>query len=233
MIRLRPRPAPPASLTRNKSGWTDRWKQKRSNRGANWATDHARRILIQALSEWAYGKCAFCESCPDATGYLEIEHFVPKSISEELTFEWTNLFSACPRCNRSKGEGEPGGVLIRPDGDNPEEFLWVNPATGELGPAAGLGPQATMRVAETIVAFDLNRGGLMRNRREIYRAIGRSIRRAAGPRPSGPPEGFLTDMAELLNPWTQYKLVIRQAFQQAGSEELVQEDRRRYDRAAD
>lgn len=68
-------------------------------------------------------KCIYCECYIDA-GDPNVEHFHPKSIYTNETFEWDNLFSACVSCNRPKGNfdtvSEP---FIHPVNDDPEEFL--------------------------------------------------------------------------------------------------------------
>ena len=46
-----------------------------------------------------HGKCAYCESKITVVTYGSIEHFRPKSIYPELTFEWNNLLLSCDICN--------------------------------------------------------------------------------------------------------------------------------------
>ena len=46
----------------------------------------------------------YCESALEVTSYLEIEHYVAKTVTPELAFEWTNLLPACRLCNNAKGE---------------------------------------------------------------------------------------------------------------------------------
>ncbi len=66
---------------------------------------HYRHRQIQAiLSCSSHGKCAFCECHPAEGGYLQVEHFQPKSIYPDMTFEWSNLLPACGPCNISKSD---------------------------------------------------------------------------------------------------------------------------------
>lgn len=58
--------------------------------------------IQKALFESSFSKCAFCECNPTAGGYIEIEHFAPKSLYPELTFDWDNLLPSCKRCNIPK-----------------------------------------------------------------------------------------------------------------------------------
>jgi len=60
-----------------------------------------------ALEELYHCKCAFCETYYDASGYLSIEHFRPKSIYWWLRTEWSNLLPCCMKCNTSKGNKFP------------------------------------------------------------------------------------------------------------------------------
>ena len=58
-------------------------------------------------------KCAYCEASVTHTSPLDVDHFRPKGAYKGingqvvkpgyywLASEWTNLFPACPRCNRS------------------------------------------------------------------------------------------------------------------------------------
>lgn len=58
--------------------------------------------IKNALKESSFHKCAFCEGKPEETGFAEVEHFYPKSIHTDKTFEWTNLLYCCKACNNKK-----------------------------------------------------------------------------------------------------------------------------------
>jgi uncharacterized protein (TIGR02646 family) len=181
--------------------------------------------LGTTLREWSHGKCAYCESRTDVTGYLGIEHFAPKSsVHIDLAFEWTNLFPACHRCNVSKGEEDLGAMLIRPDIDDPEDLLWVNPITGELEPAAVVDPSTAERITTTVSTYDLDRGALTQCRKLLLTRVMRWLYRA-GQGPLSPE--MIEELEEFLHPETEYKLVIRQILKQGGLEDVVQEDRQR------
>lgn len=69
-------------------------------------------------------KCAFCESMPMESGYIEIEHYLPKSIYPNETYEWTNLLPSCKRCNMKKLAFDTGKLpIVKPDVDDPELFF--------------------------------------------------------------------------------------------------------------
>lgn len=108
------------------------------------------------------GKCAYCESKITVVTYGAIEHFFPKSVYVDLTFEWTNLLLSCDRCNDAKhkgtnfpldANGEP--LLIDPtdgktDPNTHLEFVWDNVARI----ASVYGRDQRGKTVETI--FDLN-----------------------------------------------------------------------------
>jgi 5-methylcytosine-specific restriction endonuclease McrA len=96
------------------------------------------------LHELFHGKCAFCESPIGVVSSPDIEHFRPKSRAigldgtvEEpgywwLAAEWTNLFPACPHCNRPTQHQAAGGGTTAGKG---MRFPLVQPRQGP--PAEG------------------------------------------------------------------------------------------------
>src|SRR5579862_6592074 len=99
MVRLR-RGAIPPLLREQGAEWTQRRQAMRVARPTgNWAPERARKLLSDQLRKLAFGKCAFCESLLDVGSYLEIDHYVAKTVRPERAFEWKNLFPVCGRCN--------------------------------------------------------------------------------------------------------------------------------------
>ena len=86
---------------------------------------HYRHVKIKdILFESSHEKCAFCECKPGEGGNIEIEHFKPKSIYPELTFEWDNFLPSCRKCNGSKLDHDTGAYpIVNPYEDNPEELF--------------------------------------------------------------------------------------------------------------
>lgn len=69
-------------------------------------------------------KCAFCESKPAESGNIEVEHFAPKSVYPEKTFEWENLLPACRKCNESKDTHDTIiDPIINPYIDDPSDYI--------------------------------------------------------------------------------------------------------------
>jgi len=70
--------------------------------------DQIKRGLFQSSDD----KCAFCECKPGESGNIEVEHFRPKSIYPELTFEWSNFLPCCRKCNGRKLDHDTGSSPI-------------------------------------------------------------------------------------------------------------------------
>ncbi|CAM4349324.1 retron system putative HNH endonuclease [Klebsiella pneumoniae] len=111
MIKLT-RPPEPQVLCDNHAAWTqgimdlvDKYGgyKKIPAHEKEAALKHYRHDDIRnALKESSFHKCAFCEGIPAETGFAEVEHFHPKSIYTDKTFEWTNLLYSCKACNNKK-----------------------------------------------------------------------------------------------------------------------------------
>jgi uncharacterized protein (TIGR02646 family) len=84
-----------------------------------------------------------------------VDHWQPRSNAPERTFDWTNHFLACKRCNMDlKGAdfptdsaGQP--LLIHPVNDNPLNELEYHPSSGDF-------KELTAKGKETIDKFQLN-----------------------------------------------------------------------------
>lgn len=134
MIRIQ-KGAEPQILLSNKSKWTtdllnlvskyhsyDKIPQKAKDA----ATKFYRHPEIQTALKGANGlaKCVYCESSVDLTSPCTIEHYHPKSLYPNETFEWDNLFACCGLCNSSKNDFDTyKQPFIHPENEDPEDFL--------------------------------------------------------------------------------------------------------------
>ena len=118
-------------------------------------------------------RCAYCERAIQA-GAREIEHFRQRRSHPQGTFEWNNLFGACREqgtCGDHKdksGSYDPA-VLIKPDEEDPDDFLVFAP-DGSVSQRAKLATSRSHRAAETIRIMNLNgvKGALrFERRREV------------------------------------------------------------------
>ncbi|MBI4876871.1 MAG: TIGR02646 family protein [Acidobacteria bacterium] len=206
--------------------WTRRWQRiLDGHAGGNWATPQAKRLLREALVRLTHGKCAFCESRLGVASWEEMEHYHPKSLYPELTFEWTNLFPVCGVCNARKGQQDHRGALLKPDEEDPERYFWVHPDSGRLDPALGLSAEERARTERTLQICDLQRDALAASRAELGQRLSLWIARVS--------RGDLCDRHEqelriFLDPQAEYKLVIRHVFDRKGWGDLAERDRRRF-----
>lgn len=74
-------------------------------------------------------KCMYCESLVGHVAYEHIEHIKPKARAKypELSFEWSNLGLACPKCNLNKSDDYDEKIpFINPYIDDPlNHFLFL------------------------------------------------------------------------------------------------------------
>lgn len=133
MIKISKNPEPQV-LIDNKAQWTSDLFQKIAEKGGfskltsaekgKYVDKYNQEEVKSSLKDSdGVVVCAYCEHTID-TGYLTIEHYHPKALYPELTFEWDNMIPACIVCNDPKGnydtQNEP---FINPVLEDPEEFL--------------------------------------------------------------------------------------------------------------
>jgi uncharacterized protein (TIGR02646 family) len=216
-----PRSLPtPTQLVKHGKRWTARFQAALNARSqSDWATAHAKRILRAALRDLAYGKCVFCESALEVTAYLEIEHYVAKTVTPTLAFEWTNLLPACRLCNNAKGEHDHKGALLKPDAEDPEPYFWIHSDTGRLEPHPKLNAAQSNRVHQTIQLCDLQRPALCTKRVEMLMRVLRWLSHA---------EVAGAEWDELSSPGLEYKFVLRHVLETRGQRALAEFDRSRF-----
>lgn len=121
-------------------------------------------------------KCAFCEGKPAENGHIEVEHFKPKSIYPELTFEWSNFLPSCKKCNLSKLNHDTGTFpIVNPYISDPEDFFFYedirikairdNPIANDTIEICGL----------NAVRLMVPRGELLANLHEFAKSIGEAV----------------------------------------------------------
>ncbi|RSN81520.1 HNH endonuclease [Acinetobacter baumannii] len=80
------------------------------------------------LSASSNHKCAYCESdLTEPTTYMEVEHFIPKSLNAELVVSWENLLPSCKRCNGTKNDEDIAlNPIINPFDQEPKEEFYFD-----------------------------------------------------------------------------------------------------------
>jgi len=148
---------------------------------ANARSAKTMRELKQTLQRMA-GRRERCMFCEDSRG-TDIEHFWPKSVYQERTFVWKNLLLACAGCNRSKGDrfeldglGRP--LLIDPTAEDPWDYLFYDPATGNITAkydAAGVANPKGQYTSDGS-GLPLNIEAVTEGRQRAQRALARAVR---------------------------------------------------------
>jgi uncharacterized protein (TIGR02646 family) len=224
MVRLR-RGSPPPGLLRNGGLWTKRWLAIHGGaQTGDWATAAAKKILSAELRALSYGKCAFCESILDLATYLEIEHYIAKTVDASLAFQWDNLFPICRLCNNHKSDADHGGVLIKPDVEDPENKFWLNTVTGELDVHPSLDAHEASRANRTAQLCGLQRGPLCSERIRTMKDTIRWVKRF-NERGRQLDQLLREEWINMTDPATPYKFVIRWTLVDQGQPQLAGLDR--------
>jgi hypothetical protein len=132
------RAAEPAVLRNNSACWLSQLKELSSDPVAN--KEGIKKIqnkyrhakVKNVLVEMFHGKCAYCESKITTVTYGAIEHFFPKSVYVDLTYEWSNLLLSCDLCNDTNHKG------IEFPLDKEGNALLINPTDGITDPTVHL-----------------------------------------------------------------------------------------------
>ena len=135
----------------------------------------AQRFRDEVWIEEAPRLCAYCDGPLDETSPTTIDHFIPESLCPKLGVFWNNLFPCCSSCNSTHKKTQFSPDLLRPDREDLDSYLDVDPETGALSPAPELPPEAQERARVTIAILGLNEGGRPRARRLRWRELNRAI----------------------------------------------------------
>jgi uncharacterized protein (TIGR02646 family) len=143
-------------------GLAEKRRQKKKKPGLGWAdvTQQEKAVIWSALDQMQGGRCAYCE-CKLEHGKKHIEHFLLRSRHPDAMFDWSNLFGSCnwhDSCGKHKddqAEEWVGDDLIKPDQDDPEQFLQFF-SDGAIRPRIGLTQEQRQRAEETLRVFNLD-----------------------------------------------------------------------------
>lgn len=149
------------------------WKKRRAA-----AFQDIRHSLLQMAR--GRERCMYCE---DSAG-TDIEHFYPKAIYPERTFDWTNYLWACSSCNSNFKraqfplDGTQQPLLIDPATDDPTQHLTLSFSTGRF-------VAETPRGEASIEVFGLQREILVSGRRHAWIVLGAVLPRYCDVRDNG------------------------------------------------
>lgn len=175
MIKLN-RPQIPEYLAENKESWTTALLAEVLKHGnyekipaeikdklvVHYRDKAIKDVLFPSSNE----KCAFCECLPsEGGGYIQVEHFYPKSIFPAECFSWGNFLPSCGLCNNSKGALDTSiNFILNPYYDDPSIHLKVN--------LLRLKPRNNSKIGDlSIQKLDLNSRRLQRARDSVLESI--------------------------------------------------------------
>jgi hypothetical protein len=117
MIQLQAMPAPTELTAEVVAKLTTKFQQDGSS---VWKEDYIKKALLE-MSNY---KCAYSEIRLQKEGkYMEVEHFLPKSVHPDKVVEWDNLLPASRFCNGKKGDRT--NPIVHPVRDNPKDHLYM------------------------------------------------------------------------------------------------------------
>ena len=160
----------PSSLSANKTNWTNqllRFIARDEKIPSSLSNSYNIKEVKDKLRNESFSKCMYCESKVGHITYEHIEHIKPKAKDKfpNLTFEYTNLGLACPKCNMNKSDTyDVNNAFINPYIDNPNDhflvygaFIWAKSGDDRA------------KVSE--IEIDLNRAELLEFRGERMKTI--------------------------------------------------------------
>lgn len=144
------------------------WKQKLGSRTPDWKSFSQpvkNEVYESLLQEQGY-ICCYC-SRPISRKNCHIEHFKPKSVYRNLTFEYTNLIASCqgedenkPRvpvhCGHTKRAWFDEELMVSPLDPNCEDFFKYS-GFGEILPTDDLDKRAAAKTTIEKLALDINK----------------------------------------------------------------------------
>lgn len=170
------RPQIPEYLATNKTSWTSTLLSEVLKYGSYETIpkeikekilgNYRHKSIKESLFPSSYNKCAFCECLPmEGGGYIQVEHFYPKSIFPGECFSWGNFLPSCGICNNSKGTLDTSlNFILNPYYDEPSDHLKVS--------LLRLKPKNNSKLAKlSIKELDLNSRRLQRARDSIFEDI--------------------------------------------------------------
>lgn len=78
---------------------------KNEDAGREWekiSNTKLKKETVEKLQEMYKGCCAYCEGEYVGTSYPQIDHFKPKHLYPNLTFDYDNMNLSCEKCNIRK-----------------------------------------------------------------------------------------------------------------------------------
>lgn len=168
--------------------------------------------IKEALEKETYGKCMYCEGYIGAVSYSHIEHFRPKTLYPEKTFEWENLGLGCQICNTNKHDAFDEALpYIDPYNENPDDhFIFLGTMMMQKPGCA--------RAENMKNQLKLNRSDLMEQRKEAIERVTNLVERYKGEKAPAIKKMLRKNIELEFGPDRQYSRSVKSAVEQLTGE---------------
>ncbi len=125
--------------------------------------------IKKACSELTFDHCSFCDGYPlDVTSKKTIEHYFPKNEFRVKTYEWTNLFLCCDKCQSNANRHSPFRYTLKPGDDDYsfEKYFWFNPADGDICVNEFLEEDDRAKATAFLIRYGINDDGVRKSARK-------------------------------------------------------------------
>ena len=124
------------------------------------SSDKLYDLLKHELSLLTKAHCSFCDGFPlNNTSKTTIEHYYPKSIYKEKTYEWENLFLACDKCQSFAHSDNPFQKTLKMDEIDYffESYFWFDAESGEVKILENMDEQNTFNARNFLNRYGINK----------------------------------------------------------------------------
>ena len=133
--------------------------------------DHEWSFYSESLGASSTNNCWYCERrCQGVGGWSPtVDHFRPRSLFPELTYEWSNWIFSCRRCNVDNkqnkwpelGYVDPSTTVVA---EQPEQYFDYDTDSGRIFAKSGVSDAAQRRAWDTIDDLGLSKSDLVNPR---------------------------------------------------------------------
>jgi len=110
------------------------------------------------LANLTQGHCSFCDGYPFSMSKQTIEHYFPKAQFKEKTYEWSNLFICCDKCQSNANRINPFQYTLKPDDEDYsfDEYFWFNAADGKVNVLENIDEAKQKNASNFLIRYGIN-----------------------------------------------------------------------------
>lgn len=170
------RPTTPIWLDKNWKNWGQEYANKLKNNSKyqfQWKQYEKQRVnhlLLPLLKKMTANHCSFCDGFPMGQGMIKetIEHFRPKNLFPNLSYQWENLFLACSFCQEKGNQFDD--LLLKPDEGSYgfDKYFIFNFRTFEIEVRKDIKDIDKKRAETTLNMYKLNDSERPKSRKQVF-----------------------------------------------------------------